>query len=173
MIGILAIDKVHGIGADSDLLFRSKADLKHFRKVTENNVCVMGRKTFESLKMPKGLDSRINIVLTTDESKVSEEHNESICNASAGVYYVNSERQLFKLLDKIENKLFFLIGGAKIYELLKDFVHTWFVTEHKLDLSTPRKNSGETITYFKPPVQGLSFELIHQERFWSIKKYEI
>jgi dihydrofolate reductase len=172
MIGILATDKAGGIGADNDLLFRYKKDLLHFKSVTEHNVCIMGRKTFNSLNMKKGLSNRINIVLTNDKQLRNEEHNKTICNASAGVYYVNSERQLFRLLANIKGKLFFLIGGAEIYKLLEDFVHTWFITEHKLNLSEPRENSGEKITYYKAPIEGMQHETIYKERFFTIKKFE-
>ena len=59
---VLATDKNGCIGKGGKLPFKLKTDLRNFAHVTQNTVCIMGRKTFESLKAP--LQNRMNVVLT-------------------------------------------------------------------------------------------------------------
>lgn len=54
---IVAADKNWGIGRNNELLVRISNDMKNFRRLTEGNVVVMGRKTLESF--PGGRPLRI------------------------------------------------------------------------------------------------------------------
>ena len=63
---ISCINKNFTIGQDGNLVYRISNDLKNFRRMTLNNVVIMGRKTFESLPNSQPLDSRVNIILTSD-----------------------------------------------------------------------------------------------------------
>lgn len=51
-----------GIGYKNQLLYRVKADMKHFRQTTTGHIVLMGRKTHESVG--RCLPNRINVVLT-------------------------------------------------------------------------------------------------------------
>lgn len=66
---VAAIGDNSVIGRDSQLPWRLKSDLQHFRKVTLNRPVIMGRKTYESIG--KLLPGRTNIVLTRDLSLVA------------------------------------------------------------------------------------------------------
>lgn len=46
---IVAVDENWGIGYQGQLLEHIPADLKHFKELTQYNVVVMGRNTWESL----------------------------------------------------------------------------------------------------------------------------
>lgn len=61
---IVSVDENWGIGKDNQLLVRISADLKRFRKMTTDNIIIMGRKTLESFPDGKPLPNRINIVMT-------------------------------------------------------------------------------------------------------------
>jgi dihydrofolate reductase len=61
---IVAVARNGVIGAGNRLLWRLKADLRHFRDVTWGKPLVMGRKTFESIGRP--LPGRRTIVMTRD-----------------------------------------------------------------------------------------------------------
>lgn len=63
---IVARDLENTIGIDNDLPWRCKGDLKHFRETTTGKVCIMGRKTFESLPAP--LKKRKVIVVSRDST---------------------------------------------------------------------------------------------------------
>jgi len=67
-IGMIAcIDGYNYIGLDSNLLFRIKEDMSHFKESTTGQIIVMGRKTFESIGS-KPLPNRMNIVMTSKET---------------------------------------------------------------------------------------------------------
>lgn len=68
---VVAVDLDGNIGKNNTIPWRSKADLKHFKELTVNKVCIMGRNTFQSL--PKPLKDRTVIVVTNQtQSEVAE-----------------------------------------------------------------------------------------------------
>ena len=70
---IVNINKERGIGCDGELLVNIPEDMKYFRKTTSGGVVIMGRKTLLSFPGQKPLKGRINIVLTSDPSRISAE----------------------------------------------------------------------------------------------------
>jgi dihydrofolate reductase len=65
---IVAIAENGVIGRQGALPWRLSSDLKRFRQLTLGHPLIMGRKTFEAIGKP--LDSRDNIVVTSDTSRV-------------------------------------------------------------------------------------------------------
>jgi dihydrofolate reductase len=63
---IAAVAKNGVIGGDNRLLWRIKADLRHFRELTLGKPVIMGRKTYDSIGKP--LPGRTNIVVTRDKT---------------------------------------------------------------------------------------------------------
>ena len=61
---IAAIDLNSSLGFENKLLTKLPNDMKHFRELTTNQICVFGRKTYESIG--HALPNRTNIVLTRD-----------------------------------------------------------------------------------------------------------
>ena len=90
MILIFAVDNNWNIGYDGDLLYKISEDLKRFRRLTEGNIIVMGRRTFESLPDKKALQNRINIVITRDKEYKAE-----------GAMVINYLESLFPLLKEL------------------------------------------------------------------------
>ena len=64
VVHVVAMDQQRCIGKDNDLPWHISADLKHFKKITQGGVIVMGRKTLES--MGRALPKRVNWVITRD-----------------------------------------------------------------------------------------------------------
>ena len=65
IIGLFAVDDGGGMGANNDLPWpHNKEDMMWFKRTTEHQVVVMGRKTWESEGMPKPLPKRHNVVIT-------------------------------------------------------------------------------------------------------------
>ncbi|MSS77846.1 dihydrofolate reductase [Anaerococcus sp. WCA-380-WT-2B] len=114
---ILAVDRDFGIGKDNKLLFRLKKDLAHFKKLTLNNIVIMGRKTYES--MGGGLPRRENIVLTRNKDyKIND-----------GLVF-NNVVKLLSYLEKNKNdRDIFVIGGNEIVELLLSFCDEAIITK--------------------------------------------
>lgn len=109
---IVAVDRNMLIGVENKLPWRLPNDLKYFKSITEGSTVVMGSKTFESIGFP--LKNRNNLVLSRDLSKTYE-----------GVTMVNDYRDIIHL-SKTEKV--FVIGGSDIYNLLKDYVDTLYIT---------------------------------------------
>ena len=59
---IVALNEKNGIGLNNKIPWKCPEDLRWFRYITENNIIVMGRKTWESLPH-RPLKNRINIEL--------------------------------------------------------------------------------------------------------------
>src|SRR5918999_795869 len=62
IIGIVAVDQNGAIGKGGGLPWHYPADMKFFKQQTMGHACVMGYRTWRSLKKP--LKERLNIVLS-------------------------------------------------------------------------------------------------------------
>ncbi len=98
---IAAMTKDRVIGKDNALPWDIAQEMQQFTQVTKENIVIMGRKTFESLKEP--LANRYNIVV----SKTMQ--------AQEGITVCNTISQALSEAKKIGKKIF-VIGGAKIYK---------------------------------------------------------
>lgn len=96
MKAILAINEFNVIGDGDDLIWHIPEDLKFFKRITTDKTVVMGRKTFDSLKMPSGLPNRRNVVLTRGGQNFSQDIT------------------IISDWDEIDTDAF-IIGGAALY----------------------------------------------------------
>lgn len=87
MRAIVNINEKCGIGKSGDLLINIPEDMKFFRRTTAGCIVIMGRKTLESFPGGKPLKGRVNLVITSDASRISDE---SI--AAADIYLGNIQR---------------------------------------------------------------------------------
>jgi len=95
------------IGSSGKLPWRIPEDLAFFKKVTSihNSVCIMGLLTF--LSLPKKLDNRINVVISSSST---------IENFNSKKSPDNIFRNLKEALTFYEGYNIFLIGGKRILE---------------------------------------------------------
>lgn len=124
---IFAVDRNWNIGYDGDMLFKISKDLQRFRMFTENNIIIMGRKTFESLPDKKALPNRINIVITRDKEYEAED-----------VIVIHSIEEVFPLLKKLdpaEEMEVFLIGGGNLTHQMLKYCNYAYIT--KVDKAFP------------------------------------
>ena len=119
---IVAVNNNWGIGYNGDLLEHIPADLKNFRKLTENNIVVMGRKTWDSLPK-KPLPNRSNIIITNTIKKESEIFDE---NANYIQFVSCDSIEKFKI--DTHNDVF-VIGGETIYKQFLPICDKVFVTK--------------------------------------------
>ena len=117
MILIACADKEWGIGCNGGLLFNIPEDMEFFKTVTRGKTVVMGRKTFDSLRI-KPLPGRRNIVLTKSESFSFE-----------GVETAHSLNDLFSLLENTPPDDIFIIGGSNVYRQLLKYCDTALITK--------------------------------------------
>src|SRR5215210_3689853 len=73
IIGIVAVSRNGAIGKGGSIPWHYSADLKFFKQQTINHACVMGYRTWASLKKP--LPHRLNIVMS---SRAEIEAQESV-----------------------------------------------------------------------------------------------
>ena len=122
---IVAVDKNWGIGYQGQLLEHIPADLKHFKELTQYNVVVMGRNTWESLpkkdSLPR-LPDRINIIVS----------NSMVPNGVISILgNLTVAMPLKTILDyiKICDIDIFVIGGGQIYDALLPYCDRAYVTK--------------------------------------------
>ena len=75
---IAAKDKNNVIGINNSSPWHLPDDLKRFKKITDGNTVIMGRKTFESIGKP--LPNRFNIVISKT-LKQKNFNNIIVCNS--------------------------------------------------------------------------------------------
>ncbi len=115
IIGIVAVDRDSAIGKGGRLPWHYTADLKFFKAQTTANACLMGYKTWLSLKRP--LPNRLNVVMTR---RAEVEPSESVVWLR--------DRQSALSLYRYLNCDLFVIGGAQIFEAFRDDIDRWLVT---------------------------------------------
>jgi dihydrofolate reductase len=109
---IVAVNENLVIGKDNKLPWHSSEDLKYFKRITSDNVVIMGRKTYESIG--KALPNRVNIVIsnttTYDDGITVNSFHEALNEASN------------------YNKEIFVIGGASLYEQVLNDAEKLYLT---------------------------------------------
>lgn len=98
---IIACDPNGGIGYDNKLPWTNiRGDLPRFKRLTDGQAVIMGRKTWDSLPK-KPLPGRLNFVVSSSELE-AEHHN-----------VIRVPDMKFNKADDVE---FWIIGGAKLVE---------------------------------------------------------
>lgn len=121
IIGIIAVSRNGAIGKGGKLPWHYPADMKFFKETTTGHACVMGYKTWLSLKKP--LPNRINIVLSR---KAELELHES-------VIVLRSVDEVLAKAKELTCDLY-VIGGEQVYRAFLPFIDKWLVTEVPLDV---------------------------------------
>lgn len=118
---IVAYDKNLGIGIKNTLPWKLSSDLKNFKKITENNYIVMGRKTFDSIG--RALPNRKNIILTTNK-----EYTQDKC------LIIHSVEDILNFAKSKPHYEIFIIGGAQIYKEFINHADRIYATEVDTEL---------------------------------------
>jgi dihydrofolate reductase len=116
IIGIVAVDRAGAIGKGGGLPWHYPADLKFFKEQTSGNACVMGYRTWLSMKRP--LPNRLNLVLTR---RGELEPRES-------VVWLRDRQSALSLYPYLKCNLF-VIGGAQVFEMFRADIDRWLVTQ--------------------------------------------
>ena len=118
---IWAQDSSGGIGINNILPWHFSDDLQKFKSLTLNSTIVMGRKTWESLKI-KPLPKRKNIVLSSKKNNA-----------------VECYKSIEELMNRLNNQSsFFVIGGAQIYKIFYSLAHELHISF--INTTTPNIN---------------------------------
>jgi dihydrofolate reductase len=115
IIGIVAVDRQGAIGKGGKLPWHYSADMKFFKETTTGHACVMGYRTWLTLKRP--LPNRLNIVLSRSAEIDSQDSVLVLRNVES---VLNNAKDL--------NSDLFVIGGAQVYREFLPHIDKWFVT---------------------------------------------
>jgi len=108
------------IGCNNALPWRLKTDLKRFKSITSKHVVIMGRKTYESIG--HALPNRENVVISRDPT-FRPSDAEVFATFEDAIFHAD----IFSIAEGLETN--FVVGGAVIFEKMKDYVDTAYVTE--------------------------------------------
>lgn len=118
------------MGKDGNLPWCCPEDMTYFREQTRGHLVVMGRKTADSLL--RALPNRKNFVLTRQDEYPR----------SGFIHTKNIEQVIDYANQMAPEKHIFVIGGAEIYSLLRDYVdelhHTIIAGDYEVDTYFPR-----------------------------------
>lgn len=140
---IVAFCKNRGIGFKNKIPWHIQNELTYFKKKTSNgnnNVVIMGRKTWESLPK-KPLKNRKNIILSNSLNNNNlEEYDDTISISNFESLNETIEKSLN---DTIGNQKIWLIGGKSIYDYyiedpkLEKIYVTYINNKFKFDVQFP------------------------------------
>jgi dihydrofolate reductase len=116
IIGIVAVDRQGAIGKGGKLPWHYSADMKFFKQTTTGNACVMGYKTWLTLKHP--LPNRLNIVLSRQAEIEPQE----------SLVVLRDVESVLKFAETLNSDLF-VMGGAQVYQSFLPYIEKWIVTE--------------------------------------------
>ena len=145
---IVALNNDGIIGINNRIPWHIPEDLIRFKKMTENNIVVMGRKTFDSLPSAnRPLKNRINIVLTSTPEKYEDNEDKTL--------FFSNEENVFRIIQEAlvaaKEKKVFIIGGSDIYKLFIDYcsiLHITCIYLNKEFYFKKDKNVDDTIAFF-------------------------
>jgi dihydrofolate reductase len=113
---IVGMTEERVIGKDNALPWHIPEELKSFKELTNEQVVIMGRKTYDSIPSKfKPLPNRHNIVISRS---MSDEEGIDVC------------RSIQESIDKAKsyNKDIFIIGGSTIYKEFLPIADTMFIS---------------------------------------------
>jgi dihydrofolate reductase len=110
---IVAIDEEFGIGKNNSIPWHISEDLKNFKRLTINNVCIMGRNTWTSLPSQfQPLPNRKNIIIS---KKFVEKPN--YFTKFHEVFLTSTLEEAIAISKKLfPNKEIYIIGCSKVYQ---------------------------------------------------------
>jgi dihydrofolate reductase len=123
IIGIVAVDRNGAIGKGGAIPWHYSADMKFFKEQTLRHACVMGRRTWASLKRP--LKERLNIVLSRSATVEAME--------AENVLVLPDKRSVLALTPYLSCDLY-IIGGEQIYRAFQPDIERWIVTQIPLSI---------------------------------------
>lgn len=108
--------KDHVIGAAGQLPWHLPADMQHFKTVTQQQIVVMGRRTYASIG--KALPNRTNIVLS----------HQAKPTVAPSVLVMHQRQEVLTYAHAHPQQETIVIGGAQIFSLFKTDVTKLYVT---------------------------------------------
>lgn len=164
IISIFASTNTGGIGNRGTLPWpKHKEDFAWFKRHTEGQIVVMGRKTWEDPKMPKPLPNRANYVVSSHHVERSYQHL---------VHWIpgNAKENILQIQKDNPTKNVYIIGGQMLYEETADIAQRILLTRMKANWWTDtRLNLERMLACFQiksvTPGEDCTYETWDRELF--------
>ena len=159
---IAAISTNNVIGVKNTLPWHISQDLRWFRMNTMHGICIMGRKTWDSLPK-KPLKHRINIIISRSERENTEED----------VYWVTSVRMALDLAQRFNKANTYIIGGSDIFHqaLLLQCVHQIILTRVNVNIY---ERSAKYLVLPEKKKKSWSSKTFRNNKYsWSFEIYKL
>lgn len=118
---LVAIEKNQGIGFNNSMPWPHLAgDMQWFKKMTQNQIVIMGSKTWKSLPF-RPLPNRINVVLS---------RSENYCGVRLADHTFSDLQTAVAFCElEYKDKEIFIIGGSEIYKSALPIIENFYITE--------------------------------------------
>ncbi len=170
---IVAADKNWGIGYQNRLLVSLADDMKRFKRLTERDVVIYGRKTLDSFPGGRPLPGRDNLILSHDRSL-----------RVPGAVVCRNLNELGEKLQRLPDLPHWVIGGESVYRQLMPYCRKAYVTQvdqaFKADAFFPDLNQEQgwdlvheepwqtAINRLSPEKETVRFRYLHYQQLLSI-----
>lgn len=117
---LFAVDQAGGMGWNGSLPWpQNKDDMMWFKQTTQNEIVVMGRRTWDSPDMPKPLPGRHNIVFTSRffDNDLIDQVSGDVCEMLLELKKSNKKRQIY------------VIGGPALLMQALPVIESVFLTK--------------------------------------------
>ena len=117
---VFAVDNIGGMGWKGTLPWpHNKDDMKWFKTITQGQIVVMGKRSWDSPDMPKPLPGRLNVVFTNNffDCNEVEQIRGDVCEALLSVQKHNKKKNVF------------VIGGPNLLLQSKPVLERVYVTK--------------------------------------------
>lgn len=151
---IVARSNNNVIGVDNKIPWNIKGEPEQLKRLTTNNVVIMGRKTFESIGHP--LKDRVNIVVT---SKDSDGFGNDVIVCHSVMEAISYARKNYIDLE------IFVIGGYRVFEEVIPYVDKMFITEINMYVESTKN------TVYFPEFDESKFRKMLLESHGMYKRY--
>lgn len=154
---IASIDEKRGLGRDNQMAWHIKADLVHFKELTQERVVIIGSNTFDSMeyyynKSGRPMPAKKYLVLTSDLERATKREN---------VSFVHSLDEALKLAGQIEDQEIFIAGGAFVYKETIGIVDRIYLTvvdgDFKCDAFFPDYSNFTEVASIENEENGIKF----------------
>ena len=126
VVHVVAMDRQHAIGKNNQLPWHIREDLQHFKRITEQGVVIMGRKTLQS--MGRALSNRVNWVITRDTTWHA-------ANTKVAHTLEDALQQACWDVERTPKPSLFIIGGGEIFAQTLPFTDRLEITRVALDVN--------------------------------------
>lgn len=158
--GLVAVEQNQGIGFNNSMPWpHLKGDMRWFARTTKGHIVIMGSNTWTSIG--NALPDRINVVISS-RLHVASNHT-----------YSDPIEAIQDLQERYRNKDIYIIGGAQLYNSVKELIDVYFVTEIDASYHCDKffdlefvKNKFNTVTELQ------YFPATEVEPAYTIKEYK-